>query len=56
VSNKNLPPIRIIQNERLKNFCQKIAEGLEKASAFITGQKVVIGGFEPFLMPTDFFW
>lgn len=49
-----LPPVKILATDRAKNFGAKIAEGLEKAMNFITGQTdIKVGPFDAFLMPIE---
>jgi len=50
-------PVRIVGNEKMRSFNEKVRNGLEHAVNFMLGteegSKVTIGGFEPFLMPVE---
>jgi hypothetical protein len=50
-------PIRIIENEKIRTFNDKVKNGLEHALNFMMGNenetKVQISHFEPFLMPIE---
>lgn len=50
-------PVRIVANEKIRGFNEKVRNGLEHALNFMLAteekSKVAIGGFEPFLMPIE---
>jgi hypothetical protein len=50
-------PVRIVGNEKIRSFNEKVRNGLEHALNFMLGSeepnKITIGGFEPFLMPIE---
>jgi hypothetical protein len=50
-------PVRIVGNEKIRSFNEKVRNGLEHALNFMLGtdeaNRVTIGAFEPFLMPIE---
>lgn len=48
-------PVRILTNEKIRNFHEKVRHGLEHAINFMLGGQttIEIGGFQPFLMPIE---
>lgn len=48
-------PVRIVENEKIRNFNEKVRNGLEHAVNFMLGEGsgVQISFFEPFLMPIE---
>jgi chemotaxis protein CheY-P-specific phosphatase CheC len=50
-----IKPVRIIENEKIHTFNERVRGGLEHALNFMMGDdsKIQISGFEPFLMPVE---
>ena len=50
-------PVRIVSNEKIRTFNEKVRNGLEHALNFILAtddtSKILFGSFEPFLMPIE---
>lgn len=50
-------PVRIVANDKIRNFNDKVKKGLEHALNFMLGtddaNKVTLGAFDPFLMPIE---
>ncbi len=50
-------PVRIVSSEKIRNFNEKVRNGLEHALNFMLanddGSKATISSFEPFLMPIE---
>jgi hypothetical protein len=48
-------PVRIVENEKIRSFNEKVRNGLEHALKFMLGESsgVQISFFEPFLMPME---
>jgi hypothetical protein len=48
-------PVRIVENEKIRNFNEKVRNGLEHALKFMLGDNsgIQISFFEPFLMPME---
>lgn len=54
---KQLPPVRVLSNEKIAAFNERVRSGLEHALNFMLStdeqNKIQISAFEPFLMPID---